>query len=562
MRLFALLFSVPLALWPVPSQKSSAPSALTVNQDSPVANNHAETTLSRAIDASTLMIMVTSGGVFTPPLVVRIDNEAILICSESRNVLTVCPAGRGFDGARATNHGNTHHVQERIFGWRHSQLAAEAMAVANSVGQHPVIVRENGARCDGATDDTTAIQTALTQGGHIVFPPGVCIVNPLTVASNSYLEFHPLTVLKSKTGYHDDPGAQHVLNIVKATNVTIAGNGATVQMLKSEYTTGEQRHGVFIAGSTDVRIYDLRSIDSGGDGFFIGATYGREFSLRVAVYNCVADNNRRQGLSIVSGKNVLIAGGEYRNTSGTAPQSGIDLEPDTGEHKLESIYLLGVKTSGNAGSGLLIVPVKLGSAAGNAVSITVDGLVSRGDSVATPGGSIRMVNGSEPASPIGGSISISNSTILNPREWGVAIEHWGTNLPRAVLRKVVVVNPNSAGTGVSDFGWSAAENTIATASGFVVAIIAGAPTTYTQQIVFDRCRVEGVARVGFYLHSSTAAKGVNAILRAPAAPDAAIPVDFNVGKGKSYTLRHFARRSGPAKPRRRPAHPISAGGAS
>ena len=41
-----------------------------------------------------------------------------------------------------------------------------------------------------------------------------------------------------------------------------------------------------------------------------------------------ADNNRRQGLSIVEADGVLVTDSIFSNTHGTRPSAGIDLEPD------------------------------------------------------------------------------------------------------------------------------------------------------------------------------------------------------------------------------------------
>jgi|GEM_PF-5974253 len=43
-----------------------------------------------------------------------------------------------------------------------------------------VSVENSGARCDGVTDDTTAITTAIAAGGVITFPPRTCHTNPAT----------------------------------------------------------------------------------------------------------------------------------------------------------------------------------------------------------------------------------------------------------------------------------------------------------------------------------------------------------------------------------------------
>jgi parallel beta-helix repeat protein len=48
----------------------------------------------------------------------------------------------------------------------------------------------------------------------------------------------------------------------------------------------------------------------------------------VVVANIVSTNNRRQGLSIGRGNNIKIRDSEFSNSNGTAPECGIDIEPD------------------------------------------------------------------------------------------------------------------------------------------------------------------------------------------------------------------------------------------
>lgn len=513
----AALYILTFATFAIPALAQNTPkfpALVPTNQDLLIAKNQAETTLNGSINASTLSIVVTSGSVFTAPMAVTIDNEAILVCSISTNTLTVCASGRGFDGTTATTHLNLRPVQSRVIAWQHNQVSAETIALAKNAYKHHTNILEKGALCDGATDDTTAIQTALTAGGHIVFPGGTCIVNPLIVASNSYLEFHPLTVLKAKTGYNDDPGAKRLLNITDVSNVTIAGNGGTVQMIKAEYTAGEQRHGVFITGSSNIRIYDLTSRDTGGDGFYIGASTATAFSSNVSLINCIADNNRRQGLSIVSGKNILILGGEYKNTTGTAPSAGIDIEPDDGTlHKLENINILGVRTASNAGGGIQIVPSQFASVGGNHVSISINGWYSFQDgtinSGAVIGSSTLAARPASATNKIQGQIVIRNSTIYNPWIMGLTTIRWSSAMPDVLLDSVDVINPNRGGLTSVNFlsDFAAGELTNAAASGFVHAAeaVANLVTASTGKIEYKNCKAtstNGGMILGFYLHAA------------------------------------------------------------
>lgn len=112
-------------------------------------------------------------------------------------------------------------------------------------------------------------------------------------------------------------------------NLTVVGSKPDV----SEKT--ETIHGFQIVNADNVTFKNVTAKYCRGDGFYLGydyATVETEYKLNyiptnIRVVNCVADNNHRQGLSITGGENILLEGCTFSNTSGTAPQCGVDIEP-------------------------------------------------------------------------------------------------------------------------------------------------------------------------------------------------------------------------------------------
>ena len=291
-----------------------------------------------------------------------------------------------------------------------------------------VSVIDFGAVGDGIADNTTAIQNALNEGGIISFPAGTFIAGPLTLLSNTTLIFSPGTVLKAKTGFTQ---FQRFLQGSSISNVTIFGNKGQIEMLKSEYTTGEDRHGIaFFGGCSNISIYDLVVKDTGGDGFYVNGD-------NVSLVNCVSDNARRNGLSIIAGSNINIIGGEYKNTIGTNPQAGIDIEPDLSTEVLQNVNLIGVKTSNNARTGISFVPFNTTSP----VSVKVVNCTSVNDgSLASLGAGHGMLFALSPAHTIAGEIIVENCTIETPKAAGVTFFNWTKNCPYVKLRNVNVIN--------------------------------------------------------------------------------------------------------------------------
>jgi hypothetical protein len=78
-------------------------------------------------------------------------------------------------------------------------------------------------------------------------------------------------------------------------------------------------------------------------------------STNVTVEDSVFNNNRRQGSSITGQVNhVYYLRDHFTNTIGTAPQSGIDIEPNAPGDYLLDIHIDDCYTDANAGDGLMV----------------------------------------------------------------------------------------------------------------------------------------------------------------------------------------------------------------
>lgn len=238
------------------------------------------------------------------------------------------------------------------------QIFLNVTGLSGTIAPDPVLPQWFGAKADGVSDDTLALQTTLNliAGGRALVARGVAPykTGPLVVNSDSVIEMEQGTIIEANPGL---PEEARLINISDVSNVYVSGNGAVVRLLRAEYLAGEQRHGVDIVGSNNVTIDDLTVLDSGGDGFYVGPSRtpgGQAYSEGVSLFNCVADNNLRQGLSIVSGENIVVEGCVFMHSNGTDPQSGVDLEPDSNLERLVNISLINCRFVGNAVSGLVI----------------------------------------------------------------------------------------------------------------------------------------------------------------------------------------------------------------
>ena len=203
-----------------------------------------------------------------------------------------------------------------------------------------------------AADSTDFIRAALTSGARRVTldrQAGPWYTLPLKMPSNVEFVLEPGVELVAKRG--EFKGLRdYLLELSRCTNVVVRGGaGSTLRMWKSDYQGPDYKHGEWryalrIHHAENVLVEGLTIVESGGDG--IGLT-GRDITIR----NCVCDRNHRQGMSIFFAKNLLVENCVFSNTSGTAPQSGVDIEPDSAKERLENVVFRNCVAYGNAGNG-------------------------------------------------------------------------------------------------------------------------------------------------------------------------------------------------------------------
>ncbi len=210
-------------------------------------------------------------------------------------------------------------------------------------------------------DDTNLLQSALNttaaNGQALKIPAGTYNINPISFPANSQVLLDAGVTVQANPGY----GPNDKMLTIKSQNVTIAGAGATAvvfKMRKSEYAAehasdgSEYRHCLDLEGAGNVTISGISCNQSGGDGLYIGAGPQGQPSQNVTVTDCIFDQNFRQGWSLISGQHIFVYRSYFTNTSGTAPESGIDVEPNKPSNPVSDVHIEDSFTTGNAGSGL------------------------------------------------------------------------------------------------------------------------------------------------------------------------------------------------------------------
>ena len=221
-------------------------------------------------------------------------------------------------------------------------------------------VRRFGARGDGRHDDTLALQRAVDavpDGGILDVPAGSYLIDPVRsvrLRSRMHLRLARGARLVAK------PNAAprgYVLLVERASDVRISGGGIVGERHAHLGRTGEWGHGIMVRGASRVSIANMRISDCWGDGISIGASKlggGRALpSSDITITGVTCTGNRRQGLTIGRSRRVRVRACEFSDTGGTAPQAGIDIEPDAGD-VARDVRIERCVVRGNRGPGIQV----------------------------------------------------------------------------------------------------------------------------------------------------------------------------------------------------------------
>ena len=218
---------------------------------------------------------------------------------------------------------------------------------------------------DGQTDDTAAIQKAIddaaaTGGGIVDIPAGTYLIDTvkylidpnqayrggLQLKSNVTLRMADDTVLQA---IPNGDKAYALISIFNADNAHVIGGTLIGDRGTHTSQEGQTGYGVRIAHATNVVVENVTAKEFWGDGFFVSEGHSRieRGSENITFYRVVSDHNRRQGLSIISGKNIKILNSEFSNADGTDPRAGIDIEPDKGADQVSNVEIRDSVFTGN-----------------------------------------------------------------------------------------------------------------------------------------------------------------------------------------------------------------------
>lgn len=186
----------------------------------------------------------------------------------------------------------------------------------------------------------------------VIIPDGEYLINAgnnpaidgIQLNDNIHLNLSDKAILRAIPNKQD---RYYIVTLNGVSNVEISGGVIEGDRKEHIGTTGEWGYGLAVLGSSNITIRDININDCWGDGILVSRS-----SKNILIERAICDNNRRQGMSVISVNELIVKESIFKNTNGTAPQSGIDLEPDNTSNQVKNILIENCKFLNNAGLGL------------------------------------------------------------------------------------------------------------------------------------------------------------------------------------------------------------------
>ena len=306
--------------------------------------------------------------------------------------------------------------------------AVAAGVVTSAAGMSVVKVSDFGF---DAEDSTRFLQAAIDSGAKkVVIDARHWVTEPLRGRSDQELLFEDGAVVEAKRGAYLGKN-DCVFTFAACSNVVIGGKG-TLRMhhgdyMKPPYARAEWRHAINIIGSSGVRVWGLRLLNTGGDGVYVGSLSSRaarKYRLPGVVVNCrdirledlYIDTNIRQGLSVTAVDGLVAERCVFKNTRGLPPQAGVDFEPNGPDNLMRGIVMRDCVFENNRGHGIELALSRNKAGASVPFDMTFERCRTVGNSTGVAVHNTRPDN-----TEVGGKLLFRDCSFENPRRTALAI---------------------------------------------------------------------------------------------------------------------------------------------
>ena len=232
-------------------------------------------------------------------------------------------------------------------------------------------------RCDAGQNCSVVLQSAIDRatvpggGGAVSLAPGVWEVVPIVLRAHLLLELSTgTTIIAQRGAFHG--GSDALLSAgcgpnPSVTNLTIRGapgGGSRLAMRRADYANpalyahSEDRCALCLSEVVGARILDILIEDTGGDGVYIAGGYHSP-STDVELLRVTTVRAYRNGLSVTNARDVVVRDCSFLNTSGTPPEAGVDLEPNTATDYMQNVTFVNIQSRGNVGPSFSVALAQL-----------------------------------------------------------------------------------------------------------------------------------------------------------------------------------------------------------
>lgn len=264
----------------------------------------------------------------------------------------------------------------------------------------------------GDVDYTSYLQDGINRYDRIILPDFPVLINDkgLRLRNNNHLLFQKgSSLIMQPTG----KSQYYLIMLDGIQNVAVYYPKLIGDRKNHLNSKGQWGMGIWIKNSRNITIRSPHIVNCWGDGIYLGHENGAYVNENIKIYDGIIDNNRRNGISIISGRNVEINNVFISNTNGHNPQSGIDIEPNSNDDILEGINLINIETFNNTMNGIVVSIGNLSGRKQKKVDINID---NHKDSYSYLGLSFLMSRNNSTGSManVSGTINLKNLTYNDP----------------------------------------------------------------------------------------------------------------------------------------------------